>query len=206
MVEFLFSGPEHGPRLALAHGAGAPMDSAFMTFMAEALGTMGVRVARFEFPYMASRRTTNIKRPPDNTEVLLDTWRDVAWALGDPATLFIGGKSMGGRMASMVADDLQVRGLVCLGYPFHPPGKPQQTRTAHLQNLRTSTLIVQGSRDALGTADDVAQYALSPNIRVHWIDGGNHDLTPLKKTGKTPHDCWQETAIHIVKFMKEGGA
>lgn len=203
MLDFLFTGPENGSRLALAHGAGAPMDSEFMTFMADALADHGVRVARFEFPYMAARRTGGKKRPPDSQGVLLDTWREVVRALGNPATLIIGGKSMGGRMASLVADELSLRGLVCLGYPFHPPGKPEKTRTAHLQNLQTPTLIVQGSRDALGSADDVAQYTLSPHIHVHWIDGGNHDLAALKKSGRTAQDCWRDAAARIAEFMQD---
>lgn len=203
MTELLFTGPQHGPRLALAHGAGAPMDSGFMTFMADALAEHGVRVARFEFPYMATRRGGGTKRPPDSQAVLLDTWRHVVRQLGDPSMLVIGGKSMGGRMASLIADELGVRGLVCLGYPFHPPGKPEQTRTAHLEHLRTPTLIVQGTRDALGTIEDVRGYALSPVIRIHWIDGGNHDLTALKKSGRSQYDCWGDAAAAVATFIKK---
>ena len=83
---------------------------------------------------------------------------------------------MGGRMASMVADEMNVRRLICFGYPFHPPGKPEQTRTAHLEHLRTRTLIVQGTRDVFGTREEVAGYALSPAIEIAWVEGGDHSL------------------------------
>ena len=118
--------------LVLAHGAGAPMDSPFMEVMATRVAAAGWRVARFEFPYMARRREDGKRRPPDRESVLLQTWVTVIDALG-AEHLVVGGKSLGGRMASMVADEAQVRGLVCLGYPFHPPGRPERTRTAHLE-------------------------------------------------------------------------
>ena len=201
-IKFLFDGPaDAAKRLVLAHGAGAAMDSPFMTAMAQGLGTRGIGVARFEFPYMAARRAGGAKRPPDSAEALLSTWREVVQALGHPETLVIGGKSMGGRMASMVADALGVRGLVCLGYPFHPPGKPERVRTAHLADLKTPTLIIQGTRDSLGSRADVAGYALSSAIEVAWIDGGDHDLVPLKRSGRTREECWHAAMDRVAAFM-----
>jgi hypothetical protein len=121
-IEFLFDGPADATwTIALAHGAGAAMDTPFMNCFAGGLANRGFRVARFEFPYMAARRRSGKRSPPDREGVLLDTWRTVIEELGH-ARLVIGGKSMGGRMASMVADEGQVAGLVCLGYPFHPAG------------------------------------------------------------------------------------
>lgn len=160
-----------------AHGAGAPMDTPFMNEVARGLAAEGIRVVRFEFPYMAARRT-GAKRggAPDRQPVLLDTFRRVIEEHGGGAKVFAGGKSMGGRMASMVADELGVRGLVCFGYPFHPPGKPEQTRTAHLEHLRTPALILQGTRDPFGTPDQVASYRLSRTIRMAWLEGGDHSL------------------------------
>ena len=113
----------------------------------------------------------------------------------------IGGKSMGGRIASLVADEVGVRGLVCLGYPFHPPGRPTRTRTQHLEQLETPTLIVQGTRDALGTAEDVAGYELSPKIRVHWLRDGDHSFKPRKKSGRTNQQNLNEAVESIAAFL-----
>jgi hypothetical protein len=115
----------------------APMDSPFMQRVAEGVAASGVRVIRFEFPYMQRRRGTGKRGAPDPPRVLMQSFRDAIEKAGGSSGLVIGGKSMGGRIASMVADDAGVLGLVCLGYPFHPPGKLEKTRTSHLENLRT---------------------------------------------------------------------
>ncbi|HMO94659.1 MAG TPA: hypothetical protein PKD27_00975, partial [Tepidiformaceae bacterium] len=135
----------------------------------------GFRVLRFEFPYMAERRTSGKRRPPDRQQVLLDAWRSAFAEAGEGPTV-VGGKSMGGRMASMIADEVSAAGLVCLGYPFHAPGKPEAPRVQHLEFLRTPALFVQGTADPFGTRDDVAGYTLSPAITIEWVEGGNHDL------------------------------
>src|SRR6202158_3630047 len=144
--------------LVLAHGAGAPMDSPFMNAMAEGIGGAEVRVVRFEFPYMAARRLSGKRGAPDRQTVLIESWHAVIAKLGKVAGLVIGGKSLGGRIASMIADEVGAAGLVCLGYPFHPPGNPQRTRIKHLENLRTPALILQGTRDPFGRPDEIAQY------------------------------------------------
>ena len=147
------------------------MLSPFMKTVARGIAAAGIRVVRFEFPYMAARR----KRPdPQNT--LLDCFREVVGELGDARNLVIGGKSMGGRMATMVADELGVAGLLVYGYPFHPPGRPDRLRTAHLETLRTRTLIVQGTRDQFGSQGEVDKYVLSPEIAISWIADGDHSL------------------------------
>jgi predicted alpha/beta-hydrolase family hydrolase len=171
--------------VVLAHGAGNPMDSDFLEAFAAGLAAAGFRVARFEFPYMARRRTEGVQAGPDPLPVLLDAWRAVVADLGGGGGLVVGGKSMGGRMASMIADEVGARGLVCLGYPFHPAGRPEKTRVEHLAALRTPTLIVQGERDAFGTPADVAAYVLSPAIAVHWIPAGDHSFTPTAASGRT---------------------
>jgi len=182
---FLFDGPGDARiTILLAHGAGAPMDSPSMTAAAKALGEAGFRVARFEFGYMAGRRTGASRVPPPRAEKLNPEYLAAVDALGTNGALIIGGKSMGGRVASMVADELlaagRIHGLLCLGYPFHPPGKPEQTRTGHLANLKTPTLIAQGTRDEFGTREDVATYDLSPLIDLLWLEDGDHDLKPRK--------------------------
>jgi len=185
MTDFLFDGPGKAPwTVALAHGAGAPMDSPFMADVAAGLAGHGIRVARFEFPYMAGRRIDGKKRGPDRPAVLQQCWHDVIAELGSDR-LIIGGKSMGGRIASLVADVAGVAGLVCYGYPFHPPGWPEKTRTEHLAALATPTLICQGTRDTFGTPADVDGYALSPAIRLHWLEDGDHSLRPRKASGRT---------------------
>jgi predicted alpha/beta-hydrolase family hydrolase len=184
-MEFLFDGREDArATILLAHGAGAPMDSASMTATAKALAAVGLRVARFEFGYMASRRTAAGSKPPPRAETLNPEYHAAIDQLATKGTLIIGGKSMGGRVASMIADDLydagKIAGLVCLGYPFHPPAKPQQLRTKHLIGLKTPTLICQGTRDEFGTRDEVPGYGLSKSIDVLWLEDGDHDLKPRK--------------------------
>lgn len=178
---FLFEGPEDAEfTLLLAHGAGAPMDSAAMTALSAALGKTGFRVARFEFPYMAARRKGH-RKPPPRAETVIPDYVAAVDDLGPTSgPLFIGGKSMGGRVASMVADSLfaakRIAGLICFGYPFHPPAKPDQLRTAHLRDLETPALIVHGTRDPFGTREEIAGYGLSPAIELFFVEGADHDL------------------------------
>ena len=202
MIDFLFNGPEDGPRLVLAHGAGAPMDSSSLEALAAGLAAEGLLVTRFEFPYMRARRTGGKRPGPDREPVLLDTWRTVVAELGGAGPLVIGGRSMGGRMASMIADEVGARGLACLGYPFHPPGQPERTRTAHLEHLRTPTLVVQGTRDAFGTPDDVAGYKLSPAIRIVWLEDGDHSFKPRASSGRTEKQNLQEAVAVVAGFVR----
>jgi predicted alpha/beta-hydrolase family hydrolase len=170
----------------LAHGAGAPMDHPFMNTVAKGIAAHGIRVVRFEFPYMAARREGKRGGAPDRPPVLLDTWREAVRECGQsPGRVIIGGKSLGGRIASMVADELGVAGLVCLGYPFHPPGQPERVRTAHLAELQTPALICQGERDPFGNRQDVAGYILSPHIRVEWLTDGDHSFKARAKSGSS---------------------
>ena len=203
MSDLLFDGPRDAKlTVALAHGAGAPMESLFMAAFAEGLAAEGFRVARFEFPYMAVRRETGIKKPPDRAPVLLETWHAVIDELG-PSNLVIGGKSMGGRIAAMVADEAGVRGLVCLGYPFHGPGKPMNPeRLAHLETLKIPALFCQGTRDTLGSAKDVGAYRLSKAIAFYWLDDGDHGFKPRKASGFTETEHWHSALKAIVRFLK----
>ncbi len=152
---------------------------------------MGCAFVRFEFPYMESYRKTGKKRPPDREPVLLASWQAVIEKLG-PDGLVIGGKSMGGRIASLSADEAGVVGLVCLGYPFHPVGKPEVLRVKHLATLKTRTLIVQGERDPFGTHAEVAGYNLSPAVQICWLKDGDHSFKPRKASGRTETQNWEE--------------
>ncbi len=178
------------------------MDHPSIEAIAQGLAAAGVRVVRFEFPYMAKRRESGGRGPPDRQAVLLETWRAVIDALGGAEGLVIGGRSMGGRMASLIADDVAARGLVCIGYPFHPPGKPEKLRTEHLAELRIPTLIVQGERDTFGSTSEVATYDLADAIRVHWLVDGDHSFVPRKASGRTTEQNLAEAAEVTAAFIR----
>lgn len=189
MSSLLWTGPSDSDRvLMLGHGAGAPMDSPWLDDISQLLAERGVRVARFEFAYMAARRT-GARKPPPKAELVLDEYRAVLAEVRreTDAVPLIGGKSFGGRVASLIADEQftagAIRGLVCLGYPFHPMGKPANLRTAHLEAIGCPTLVCQGERDIMGSRDEVAGYGLSPAIEFLWAPDGDHDLKPRKASG-----------------------
>ena len=210
LPDLLIDGPDDAPiTVALEHGAGAPMDSEFMVEFAHGLADRGLRCVRFEFPYMHQRRIDAKKRPPNRAPILMETWRAVTEHLG-VENLIIGGKSMGGRMASMLAKDLEeegtpVKGLICLGYPFHPPGKPEKAegRMAHLLGLKTPTLILQGTRDTFGTAEQVPNFPLSKAIQVQWLEDGDHGFKPRKKSGRTERQNWGEAMDAMDAFARK---
>lgn len=209
MTTFLISGPDTATAtLLLAHGAGAGMESSFMVQMAQLLADRNVRTLRFEFAYMAARREGGKRKPPPKAQLLTGEYRDaVAAALRqEPKKLFIGGKSMGGRVASYIAAELfqagELNGLVCIGYPFHPPGKPDQLRTDHLLTMACPALIVQGDRDPFGTRHEVESYPLPAAIRYHWADDGDHDLGPRGASGFTRRGNLAAAADAIAAFLK----
>ena len=190
------------PLVILAHGAGAPMDSPFMNRVAEGLAATGLCVIRFEFPYMHARRVSGARKGPGKAETLNGDYLDVIRRAGEARHIVIGGKSMGGRVASMVADEAGVRGLVCLGYPFHPPGQPEKLRVAHLEHMKTPALILQGTRDAFGTREDVEGYRLSRAIRVHYLEGGDHSFKTPKGAKQTEGQLIQEAVEATAAFLK----
>lgn len=204
-TSFLFDGPEDARvTLMLAHGAGAPMDSASMNATAKALAAE-FRIVRFEFGYMAARRSGE-RKPPPKAESVMPEFIAAIDDLGPTnGPLIIGGKSMGGRVASTVADQLhaahRIAGLLCLGYPFHPPGRPTQLRTKHLIDLRTPTLICQGTRDEFGDRYEVGEYGLSDAIEVFWLEDGDHDLKPRKAiSGFTTAQHLQAVAAKVAEW------
>jgi len=206
-VTFLTDGAETAQAtILLAHGAGAPMDSASMTAAARALADAGLRVARFEFAYMASRRTGGGRKPPPRADTLIGEYAAAVDELGASQPLIIGGKSMGGRVASMVADQLyadhKISGLLCLGYPFHPPGRPEQLRTKHLEGLKTPAIICQGTRDQFGTKEEVPSYTLSDQIELFWFEDGDHDLRPRRGvSGFTAAQHMQTMAEAVARWI-----
>ena len=193
----------------LAHGAGAGHDSSFLVAFASALSARGIDVCTFNFPYIDRGR-----RLPDSRDVLESCLRAaVSTALNEDALrgnrLVIGGKSMGGRMASYLAADAAVveatklRGLVCLGYPLHPPGKPQQLRASHLRDLRVPTLIVQGTRDTFGAPDELRPHleGASVPVTVHEVAGGDHSFTVRKKDGGDPARTTADIEDTVVRWI-----
>ena len=206
MVSFLLDGPKNAKlTVALAHGAGAPMDSPFLNDVAKGIADGGYRVARFEFPYMHARRAGGKSGAPDRERVLREAWLEAIRELG-PARLVIGGKSLGGRIASLVADAAGVRGLLCFGYPFHPPGKPDRLRTAHLADLATPALVLQGTRDPFGGPEEVSGYRLSRAIRVVWVPDGDHSFKPRAKSGRTEAENRALAIAEARAFLRERAA
>jgi hypothetical protein len=197
-----------GVTLILGHGAGAPQTHPFMIDIAQRLARRGADVVTFDFLYTHAN-----KKMPDRTDVLEATWRAILASVrarsGLPTErLFIGGKSMGGRIASHVAakdEGLTLRGLVFLGYPLHPQNKPKARRDEHLPRIPFPMLFVQGTRDELGTAKEIQSLVKKklPRARVHAVEGGDHSLALLKRDGADKQEAALESAAEaIVAFMR----
>jgi hypothetical protein len=190
--------------IVLAHGAGAGQTHPFMVRAARALASRGLSTATFDFQYMAEGRNV-----PDRAPVLEQAWRDAiasARAEFSGLPLFIGGKSMGGRIASHVASQGNtgaLAGLVFLGYPLHPPGNPSKRRDAHLAAIAEPMLFVQGSRDTFGTADEIR--ALLPGLQrptLHEVVEGDHSLKVPKRAGDP--DAVLEQVFDVVAAWARG--
>ena len=205
-MEFIFDGPIDGPLFLFAHGAGADANSEFMTTIAQGLATQGVRVARFNFPYMQQRLIDGIKRPPNRAPKLVEFFTELVMNCEQP--VFIGGKSMGGRIASMVAAqndenlNKKIKGVICLGYPFHPQGKPEKLRIEHLKDITAPLFIAQGTRDKLGSQEEIMAYELNKNIDFLWLEDGDHDFKPRVKSGLTQKAHYKMTIICIKNTLK----
>ena len=208
-MDFIFDGPADGPLFVFAHGAGAGADSDFMQEVSEGLAQQGIRVARFNFGYMAKRLEDGKRRPPDRQPKLLAHFVEQLQSLGRPAV--IGGKSMGGRMASLLAANVDgcdpdegalIKGVACLGYPFHPNGKPDKLRIDHFPAVDKPLLILQGSRDSMGTRDEVAGYDLPDHIQWCWLEDGNHDLKPRKASGFSHKQHLATAVAQLTGFIK----
>lgn len=185
--------------IILAHGAGMPMDHPFMGQLTKLLTGIDLQVVRFEFPYMAQRRTTGKKALPNKMPILIDTYQQVINEVASKVKvenlpLFIAGKSLGGRVATLIADHVEVNGVFVFGYPFHPVKKPQQLRVEHLADIQSKVQIFQGTRDPFGDELEVADYSLGDSVTVEWLEDGDHDLKPRKRSGFTQQD-------HLAKIV-----
>lgn len=180
----LIDGELGSPLFIFAHGAGANIEHDFMRDVALGLAEKGIRVVRFNFPYMVKRNEDGKRRPPDRAPKLLEAFEQIIEQYADKPVV-IGGKSMGGRMASLLSENSQVAGIACLGFPFHPPGKPEKFKGEHLANLNKPTLILQGERDTFGKREEFAHFELSQNVQVEFIADGDHSFKPRKSSGHT---------------------
>jgi hypothetical protein len=200
VTEVLVDGRDDAPAtLLLAHGAGTGKEHDVLDAIAQGLAGPQRRVVRFDFPYRSAGR-----RLPDPLPRLQDALRAAVAAHGRGA-IALAGKSLGGRVASTLADELAARALLCFGYPFHPPKDASRLRTAHLAALRTPTLVLQGERDPFGDRAEVAGYALSPAITVHWLLDGDHDLRPRRASGRTAHVNLAEAIDAAGAFLRHHG-
>tara|TARA_R110001583_G_scaffold26571_11_gene95888 strand:+ start:14168 stop:14839 length:672 start_codon:yes stop_codon:yes gene_type:complete len=220
-MTFHIDGPSDGPLFLFTHGAGAPSNSDFMQTIAQGLAEQGICVVRFNFDYMEIRLATGSRRPPERAPKLIAQFEQKIKALGEQKKrpMVIGGKSMGGRMASLVAslsdehnndennsDDNQlvkIKGVACLGFPFHPSGKVDKLRVDHFPKVKQKQLIIQGTRDKLGSFEEVESYQLSNNIEFLWLEDGDHDLKPRVKSGFTHQYHLQKAINHLATFIKE---
>ncbi|WP_028024367.1 alpha/beta family hydrolase [Enterovibrio calviensis] len=202
MNNVIIDGPEQAElTFIFAHGAGADMHHEFMEAVAKQVANQGIRVVRFNFPYMIKRAEDGKRRPPDRAPKLLEAFTEVVERFGRGKTI-IGGKSMGGRMASHL-ETLDVQGIVCLGFPFHPPGKPEKDKGEHLASMTKPTLILQGERDTFGNRSELESYPFSDAVRLTFVPDGDHSFKPRKASGYTEVGNRQLAAEHIVSFVRE---
>lgn len=202
MNNLIIDGEDNPITFIFAHGAGAGMDHEFMQSVAKGLAFKGIRVIRFNFPYMIKRAEDGKRRPPDRAPKLLEAYKEVIEQV-DADKLVIGGKSMGGRMASHLSEVDKVAAMACLGFPFHPPGKPDKYKGEHLAELQKPCLILQGERDTFGKREEFADFDLSDSIRVEFIPDGDHSFKPRKSSGYTEQQNIALTVERLSAFIKE---
>ncbi|MBY7730685.1 alpha/beta fold hydrolase [Vibrio splendidus] len=202
MSNLIIDGEDNPVTFVFAHGAGAGMNHEFMQSVAKGLAFKGIRVIRFNFPYMIKRAEDGKRRPPDRAPKLLEAYQEIIEQV-DADKLVIGGKSMGGRMASHLSELDKVAAMACLGFPFHPPGKPEKYKGEHLAELAKPCLILQGERDTFGKREEFADFDLSDSIRVEFIPDGDHSFKPRKSSGYTEQQNIALTVEKLSAFIKE---
>ncbi|WP_143869668.1 alpha/beta family hydrolase [Catenovulum sediminis] len=196
--------------LILAHGAGAGSDSDFMqqvcnkiTKHQQEVHALSIKVILFDFPYMQTIKESGKKRPPDRMPTLVDAYLAQIDKVPADAKLFVGGKSMGSRVAlnAYLQSKRPIDGFIALGYPFHPPGKPEKHRIDLLNQCDLPGLIIQGERDTFGNRDQVGKFTVQDNYEIRWIEKADHSLKPLKSTGLDSDDTLNEASEYIKEFV-----
>ncbi|OHU85758.1 MULTISPECIES: alpha/beta family hydrolase [Pseudoalteromonas] len=192
-------------QFVFAHGAGAGSDSPFMQTMAQHLCDLGILVGLFDFEYMQQAKALGKRRPPDRAPKLLACFASQLAQIDSQLPLFVGGKSMGGRMASMLVTEGEypIKGVIAMGYPFHPPGKPDKLRTEHFADIPCPFLVLQGERDTFGNQAELAQLQLDKAPEYIFFADGDHSLKPRKKSGYSEAEHLLEAAQQAAKFMRE---
>ena len=193
--------PQPIANFVFAHGAGAGQESEFMNVMAQGIAKHNITVIRFNFPYMQLAQQLGKRRPPDRADKLLTHFTGVLDELDKKLPIFIGGKSMGGRMASMLLQDSIAKGCICMGYPFHPPAKPEKLRTGDLLTINKPVLILQGERDTFGTQQEILQYSLADSIELAFLSDGDHSFKPRKASGETQQAHIESAATIVADFI-----
>ncbi|MDR5897510.1 alpha/beta fold hydrolase [Halomonas vilamensis] len=190
--------------LLFAHGAGAGQDSSFMRQFVTSLARYGVQVLTLDFGYMQQMRESGRRRPPPKVDRLVDEiaqwWDWVEREVQGP--VWVGGKSMGGRVASMLATQRPAAGVIVAGYPFHPPRAPEKRRLAHWPQVTCPALIIQGERDPLGTRQEVERYTLPANVKFEWLTDADHDFKPRRSTGLSQQVLIDEAALLAASFVR----
>lgn len=211
--EFRVDSPVQDPTgvFLLAHGAGKGMETPFMDAIAKGVTNAGVRVVRFHFPYMEDMLRSGTQKPPNGGRILRQSFSDVIMHCVERErvpckNIIIGGKAMGARVASMIADEHKVAGVICLGYPFHPPRKPKRDRFQHLKTIQTPTLICQGERDPKGNREEIQHLKLSNSVQFHWLADGDNDFKPQEISARTHeeniHDAVQASNDFIRRVLQ----
>ena len=205
LVRRIYPAKDTIARLILAHGAGAGNQHEFMDNLAKELCELGIEVISFNFDYMTRQYREQKKRPPDRQPKLLERFQSELDRLDEQLPVFIAGKSMGGRMATLLPTSERVAGIIVYGYPFIPPGKPEkfEQRVVHFDNINKPVLILQGERDTFGNRALLEQKSFCDTITVEWIESGDHSFKPLKSSGKTSMDNIKTAAQLTVKRIKE---
>jgi hypothetical protein len=184
------------------HGAGAGQNSEFMQLMAQGIANQNINVLRFNFAYMQLAEELGKRRPPERLDKLLTHFKVLLNEIDDSLPIFIGGKSMGGRIASMLLEESTAKGCICMGYPFHPPDKPEKLRTEHLLCISKPVLILQGERDTFGKREEIGNFNLSQQVQVSYLADGDHGFKPRKSSGHNLKENLHKAIEHSVAFIR----